>query len=114
MSGLLDQIEYHTSLDFASKSNDCTIIDESDFFMFKDIKQFVSFMKKTKMICLTGLVSERDNNSAEAEIVKHIGIPVFNDSSYGLNDRDILKDFQERDFVTFDQRVIYLKSELLN
>lgn len=112
LAGLTEQVEYHTDLNYSARSADCTIVDEADSYIYEDLKLFTNFMKRSKLICLTGLVHERGEGSAEAEVLRHLGLKIFDDSINQPDNQDIFNTIQEKDFTNYEDRVSYLKSEL--
>jgi len=112
MAGLEGRVYHHVGIDFTPRHGDFTVIDEADSFIYEDLKFFTTFMKRAKIICLTGLVHERGTNSAEKEVVKHLGIKVFDDSQLQSGNEDILQDILERDLAIFEDRLPFIKAEL--
>jgi len=112
MAGLDGRVQHHVGLDFTPRNGDFIIIDEADSFIYDDLKRFTAFSKRAKIVCLTGLVHERGTHSAEREVIKHIGIKVFDDSLHEPSSPDMLHDILDRELGSFDGRVAFLKAEL--
>jgi hypothetical protein len=76
--GEIDKIKYHVGTDFTPIVNALVILDEVDYFMFKDPLEFKAFVSNSSCI---GFTATSANGNAEEKVAVELGFQQF---SYSL------------------------------
>ena len=70
ISGTQKRIHYHTDLNYESKSNSLTLIDEVDFFMYRDPEKYCEFMRKKRTLGFIATPTDLNSESLEYKTQK--------------------------------------------